>query len=245
MKNNVAIVLLLLSVGLFYTFTNAQYQDVKKLNTLANEYQNVLQNASLIIELRDSLLVTQKTFPETEIERINKVLPDNIDTVRLALDLDSMASRYGISIKSVQVTTGVNENAYIIVLPEYAGAYEKAEVSFSLVSNYENFMRLLADVEKSLRIMDVKSISFSTSESGLYDYQISVETYWLTVPVLSELSASSIGDDLLKIYGELQRITLDQAIFSSPRYLELTDFSTAIPPQTTGRPNPFDTIGRD
>ena len=179
MKNNTAIILLLLSVGLFYTFTNVQYQDVKGLHVLASEYQNVLRNASLIVELRDRLLVTYETFPRAEIDRINKVLPDNVDTVRLALDLDSMASRYGISIKNIQVTTGVSEDASLIVLPEYANIYDKVSVSFGFVSNYENFVRLLVDIEKSLRIMDIKSISFSTSESGLYDYQISVETYWL------------------------------------------------------------------
>lgn len=245
MKNNTAIILLLLSVGLFYAFTNAQYQDVKKLHTLASEYQNILQNASAIIELRNRLLVTYEAFPRAEIDRMNKVLPDNIDTVRLALDLDGLASRYGISIKNIQATTGASAEANLIVLPDYAGAYQKATVSFGFVSNYKNFIRLLADIEKSLRIMDIKSLSFETSESGLYDYQISVETYWLTMPVPSELSASSVGDDLLKIFGELQKVTLDQAIFSAPDYLLLTDFSTSIPPQTTGRSNPFDIIGRD
>ena len=75
----------------------------------------------------------------------------------------------------------------------------------------------------------------------LYNVFFKVET----IPVSSELSASSIGDDLLKIHGELQRVTLDRAIFSSTGYLLLNDFSTVISPQTTGRPNPFDIIGRD
>lgn len=65
------------------------------------------------------------------------------------------------------------------------------------------------------------------------------------IPISSELSVSSIGDDLLKLYGQLQAATLDQSIFSSPGYLGLTDFNVSIPEQTTGRPNPFDVIGRD
>src|SRR3989344_153515 len=179
MKNNTAIILLLLSVGLFYTFTNDQYQDVKKLYALSSEYRNVLQSVSAIVELRDRLLVTYETFPKAEVERINEVLPDNIDNVQLALDLDAMASRYGISIESIQAEVGVGNDASLVVLPENAGVYEKATVSLSFVANYENFMRLLADIEKSLRIMDVKSISFQTSESGFYEYEISADTYWL------------------------------------------------------------------
>ncbi|MBI2065596.1 MAG: hypothetical protein HYT68_00805 [Candidatus Zambryskibacteria bacterium] len=64
-------------------------------------------------------------------------------------------------------------------------------------------------------------------------------------PVSSELSASSIGDDLLRLRKELQTVTLNQASLSSPGYLLLTDFSISIPQQTTGRSNPFDIIGRD
>lgn len=65
------------------------------------------------------------------------------------------------------------------------------------------------------------------------------------VTTSSESSAFSVGDDLLKIRGELQEVTLDRTVFSSPGYLLLTDFSTAIPQQATGRSNPFDIIGRD
>lgn len=179
MKNNNAIILLLLSVGLFYTFTNAQYQSVKELNALANEYKTVLKNVSGIVDLRDKLFVTYSAFPKVETERLNKVLPDNIDTVRLALDLDSMASKHGISIKSVQTVLGANSASGLIVLPEYAKNYEVATVSFSFISNYENFKGFLADIEKSLRIMDVKSVSFQVADSGFYEYQVSVETYWL------------------------------------------------------------------
>lgn len=55
---------------------------------------------------------------------------------------------------------------------------------------------------------------------------------------------SAVGADLLKISAELSEANLDQEIFSDPEYLYLTDFSTAIQPQPTGRANPFDIIGR-
>jgi hypothetical protein len=66
-----------------------------------------------------------------------------------------------------------------------------------------------------------------------------------TTPLSSELSATNIGDELLKTHRDLQAVTLDRQIFSSHGYLLLTDFGTAIAPQATGRLNPFDVIGRD
>ena len=65
------------------------------------------------------------------------------------------------------------------------------------------------------------------------------------IPVLDDLSASSIGDDLLKTFEELRAVTLDESVFSSLGYLELTDFSADISQGLIGRPNPFNIIGRD
>lgn len=77
----------------------------------------------------------------------------------------------------------------------------------------------------------------------VFFYKFFFQSERISVP--NELSASSIGDDLLKIYAQLQKVTLDQSTFSSAEYLDLTDFTTSILPETTGRANPFDLIGRD
>ncbi len=75
----------------------------------------------------------------------------------------------------------------------------------------------------------------------LYNTFFSTET----VLVQDGLSSSGVGINLLEISEKLQRVTLDQSIFSSNGYLLLNDFSTSITPQVIGRPNPFGIIGRD
>ena len=99
--------------------------------------------------------------------------------MRLALDLDSLASRYGITIKNIQTTMETTDDASLPVLPENVPIYDRAIVSFGFIANYESFIRFMSDLEKNLRIMNIKSITFQATESGLYEYQISVETYWL------------------------------------------------------------------
>lgn len=181
MKSNYAIILLLLSIGLFYTFTRAQYQEVKRLYALASEYDNALESVAATIELRDRLMLEYEQIPKAEVDRLNKVLPDNIDNVRLALDLDSIAARHGVAVKNFQMDLSSmdNQDLSAVALPEYAKPYDKATLSFSFISNYDNFKRLLADIERSLRVMDIKSAAFQVGESDLYSFQLSVDTYWL------------------------------------------------------------------
>jgi Tfp pilus assembly protein PilO len=174
-----SIVLFLLAVGLFYTFTSPQYGDAQELRALASEYRDVIDNVSRIAEMRDGLLTNYEAIPQDEKDRLVKVLPESVDVVGFAQDLDSIASQYGIAVESVQVGGGTTQNTANVVLPEFGQSYEKTDVSFTFVSNYPNFMSFLTDLEQSLRIMDVKEVSFRAEETGLYEHQVTVETYWL------------------------------------------------------------------
>ncbi|MEK7135118.1 MAG: hypothetical protein AAB780_00225 [Patescibacteria group bacterium] len=179
MKSSSNIALIVLAIGLFFSFTSPAYQEIKTLQASAGEYRSVIDNASHIAETRDALLVNYESIPKVEIDRLSKVLPDNIDAVRLALDLDTIAGRYGVAIKDLQVETKPNQNLTLAVLPDHSQSYQSATVTFSFVSNYSNFAKLLTDLEKSLRIMDVKSVIFKAAETGLYEHRVTVSTYWL------------------------------------------------------------------
>jgi Tfp pilus assembly protein PilO len=185
MKTNSSIALLIVAVGLFYTFTNPQYQQVKELRAIAAEYKEVLANVSNIVALRDNLILTYNALPKEEIERVTKLLPDDVDTVRLALDLDSLASTHNTTIESFRTSLDSEDGGSFddegVILPENEPIYEIATVSFSFISTYEDFVLLMGDLEKNLRITDVKSVTFTANEdnSSLYNFSVSVEIYWL------------------------------------------------------------------
>ena len=178
MNSNSAIVFLLLSIGIFYTFTSGQYEEVKRLHALANEYQEILRNISGVAELRDNLSVAYQALPAEEVDRLTKALPDYNDTVRLALDLDGIAGRHGISLKSINAIAGPDANAGGLVLPD-GNVYDKVNITLSFVAKYPDFVSFLSDLELNLRLMDVRSISFNAGDTGLYEYIVTLDTYWL------------------------------------------------------------------
>jgi len=50
----------------------------------------------------------------------------------------------------------------------------------AVLSSYAVFIKFLEDIEKSLRIVDVVSIGFdSKDENDIYDFNVSIRTYWL------------------------------------------------------------------
>ncbi|MDB5254332.1 MAG: hypothetical protein JWL80_398 [Parcubacteria group bacterium] len=179
MKSSTAVILIVISAGIFYTFINPQYQEVKALREQSSNFQNILDNVAELSTKRDQLLVKYQTIPKTEVDSLAKVLPDHIDTVRLAMDFDSIAAKYGISIKRIEVIEDKQTNNNTIVQAAPRGGYNSTTMSFNFVASYDSFRKFLHDIEQSLRIIDVKSVSFKTSDVGLYDFQVSIKTYWL------------------------------------------------------------------
>ena len=178
MKNSSSIALLVLAVGIFYTFTSPQYSDAQALVAQAADYRNIVDNVSRIKEARDSLLTSFESIPAGEKDRLMKILPDNVDSVELARDLDTIASKYGIAVQALQVDPPSESNRPMLA-PDAKQAYESSIVAFSFVSNYSNFVKFLTDIEKNLRLMDVRAVTFRTADPGLYEHRITIETYWL------------------------------------------------------------------
>lgn len=189
MNRTSSLILILLAIGIFYTFTMPQYGDAQALAAEADQYRNVITNVSKITETEDQLRTSYQSIPQAEKDRLAKVLPDAVDAVALAHELDAIGAQYGITLKSAQVEDEVAANAQSkIVLPESALPYGKEYVTFAFVSDYPSFVRFLADVERSLRVMDVTSASFQVgqqnaaqpaSNTNLYEHKLTVETYWL------------------------------------------------------------------
>ncbi len=72
------------------------------------------------------------------------------------------------------------------------------------------------------------------------------KTFFSSLITVSTQSAEaqSVGSDLVTLYQNLQKVSLDQSLFSSPAYRSLIDYSVPLFQQPTGRTNPFDLIGR-
>ncbi len=105
------------------------------------------------------------------------MLPDHIDNVRLIIDLDEMAKNYNMRVRNFKTDSTQKKD----VIGKEGDAYGTLTLSFSTTAPYNTFLAFLHDIEKSLRILDVTAIQFSSNDtdSQLYDYNVTVKTYWL------------------------------------------------------------------
>jgi len=176
MKMLFPILAVLVAVGLFFGFIDPQYQKLKILRAQEARYDQALEKSKELRAIRDRLQETNKAISPADRDRLIKLLPDTVDNVRLAMDLDTMATRYGMRISNVAIVKGVDQTDAIGVSTQ---AYDSVVVNFAVTSTYANFLKFLADLESSLRLVDIIGVTFSAVKGDLYEFNISARTFWL------------------------------------------------------------------
>lgn len=96
-----AIIALIIAGSIFVGYTMPTFDKTKALKEQNGQFDAALGKAKELQTLKQSLLSRYNTFSSDDLTRLNKLLPDHVDNVRLVLDLDSLASRFGIAVQNV------------------------------------------------------------------------------------------------------------------------------------------------
>ncbi len=179
-KNATPLILIILSIGIYFTFTRVEIDKVRAVMAVNSEYKTALKNSEELIKKRDQVLAAYNKIDPEDQERLDKIVPDNVDNVRLIIDLNGIAARHNISIKNVKTSTA-NKEASKSEDTSFvsSGEYNTVTMSFDLSTDYQTFQNFLRDLEVSLRIMQVSKISLKAGENGNFDYGVEVKTFWL------------------------------------------------------------------
>ncbi|MEK7607501.1 MAG: type 4a pilus biogenesis protein PilO [Patescibacteria group bacterium] len=176
MNNILSIIFILSSIGLFFGYIDPTYETIRGQRIEKAEYDRALNNSKQLQAERDKLLEKFNNMNEVDLDDMTKLLPDNIDNVRLIIDIDEMAKNYGMRIRNFK--TDAVEKSDVIGVSN--SLYGTLNLSFSTTAPYQTFLTFMRDLEDSLRLIDVTSVEFASSDIGdLYDYKVTVKTYWL------------------------------------------------------------------
>lgn len=101
-----------------------------------------------------SLKNSYSSIPQDTQDRLNIMIPDSIDGVRLVSEVNSMVVANGLTAENISYTKEGEDKK----LPG-VGIYS---VSFSTKCSYANLKLLLDKFENSMRLFSVQSVSFSS-----------------------------------------------------------------------------------
>jgi hypothetical protein len=196
-RNSLALILIILAVGIYFTFTNAQITSIRSIQVANNQYASAISNAEQLIKDRDKVLRQYNNISEDDKNKLEKMLPESVDNIRLVIDLNNVALRHGFNLKDIRArltgsgdknggTTPNNTSSNgssskskssKSVIPN--STLDSITVTFSVSAPYLEFISFMQDLESNLRLMDISSLNVGSDDTGNYDFKVELKTYWL------------------------------------------------------------------
>lgn len=170
------------------------YKDISDLKTTQSTYNDALNNSKSLEVARNNLTAEYNKITLDNLERIRKFLPDNVDNIRLILEIEKLALPYGMALKDVRYNTSPSDAATDKAKTSSRSGgdsrsqkYGSWDLEFSVSTNYANFLNFTKDLEKNLRIVDITSLQFDSAGSlnanrsmpDIYRFNYKIKTYWL------------------------------------------------------------------
>jgi Tfp pilus assembly protein PilO len=173
----VPFLLVVIAIALFVSFTQPLTQTITTTKAEADSLNQLLGSASELATVRDVLLKKYNTISNGDLAKLDSALPDQVDNVHLIIDVNSIASKYGMTLRNAVATTNAAASGSSAIGPS-AKKYSVVKLSFQVTGSYNILKQFLTDLNNSLRITDVTSTSFTGTDRDQNDYTIELETYW-------------------------------------------------------------------
>lgn len=175
---------IIFAMGLFFSYTKNSYANVSIIKAQIAQYEEALQKAAQLDELKKKLIERRNSFSKADLDRLHLMLPDHPENIGLILEIDSLASHYGMALENADVTTNAGGGASEQTVGGVIGtapSFADISIHFSTYGTYDHFKSFMRDLETSLRVVDLVSLSIQPDGTipGSYHYDITIKTYWL------------------------------------------------------------------
>ena len=190
----------LIAGAVFFQYTKPTYDKTQALRQQIEQYNQALDKAAELKQLKNSLMSRYNAFDPDALQRLHKMLPDHVDNIRLILDMDGVASRFGMAMQNVVISGSASASAGQTVIGTISAGkqkYDSLTLRFTTRGTYANFVKFIEELESSLRIVDITSLTVTPGSSNtassrntedsqqapendqIYKYDITIRTYWL------------------------------------------------------------------
>ena len=98
------IILIGIAASLFFMFTNPIYNDISILKTTLASYNEALDNSKALENERDKLTAKYNAINPDDLTKLQKLLPENVDNIRLILEIEQIAAPYGMTLTNPEIS---------------------------------------------------------------------------------------------------------------------------------------------
>ena len=169
------------AIAIFYFYINPTYTIIQQKQA---DYQKLSEANDKAVELRvkrEKLTAQRNTISDVQIANLDKFLPDGVENVKLIIDIKNISNLVlSQNLKGAKVIGSASKTgtAGVTTGPDNK-KYGTIALNFGVTTTYDQFIVFLQSLEQNLRLVDISDISFSAADGDKYDFNLTLQTYWL------------------------------------------------------------------
>lgn len=188
------ILFFIIAVGLFFTYIRPAYDVLVAFQAQEKELDATFKETEQLIQKYDELMTNYSSISTEDKARLNKILPQEIDVVRLILDLDSLATKNNMEIISFEVPQ--LDSKYAPVSRSRTASRNTSDddspigsavLTIECEGEYPDFKNFIYDIERSLLLMDMVALEIEVPDMTLPGtdatdsptFVLGLQSYWL------------------------------------------------------------------
>jgi Tfp pilus assembly protein PilO len=183
MKSLAPLLIIIICVAAYFMYISPKLDEINTLRLKLAEYKTTLEQSKELKSTLDSMMSSYNAIPEEEKTRLDKIIPEKFNNVLFVTDVSGIAFKNGMVVKSVKLNEITQNSGSQVVAEPKDQQYKTITATFTLTGQYDQCMKMLKDIEDSLQLLDVKSLSVKESQKNTagstFEYLLEVNTYYL------------------------------------------------------------------
>lgn len=179
----IPILLVILSASVYVLVIDPTYADIRRQQAKEIELDNSIADAKQANVKLAKIKEAYAAFPAGSEQALSTILPDKIDAIKFIIEMEAVARIHGLVLKGPSAIVADSDKSN-------SSKYDENHITFSVAAPYTVFQEFLRDIQDSLALREMTSISFSADEADLnakyqrpesivYTYNVSITSYSL------------------------------------------------------------------
>ncbi len=173
---------LVVALGIFFGYVGPTWNgSIAATQAAIAADDQALAASGQYVAQQNQLASARDAIDPASLAALTTFLPGSVDNVGLILDLNALAARSGLSVANIDVApgdTGGTKSAGVASTAALASV-GSVDLSLSATGTFAALQTFLVGVEKSARLLDIRDLVVKGSDTGVYNYQMTIRLYWL------------------------------------------------------------------
>lgn len=171
-----AIIFISAAVGVFWGWTIPMLTQMQALQKDMADLNGVMSRFYDLRQIKNDLTITYNSINPKDYMQLNRMAPYSIREGDLIVEFEGLTAADGMVLKRIDIKpTHKEEKSVQFVAKDSA---ESISVDLVIDGSYASLKAFLHKVEDSLRVINVKTLSFVAGDKDFYEFNITAEAYF-------------------------------------------------------------------